>query len=111
MAEMPPSSPGRPVSRRLFRQREAGATALAEAPPPASKTARKKMISAAYRQVSEQLGNTPAVCRASYVDPRVVDRFEHGETVAHALRKADETEADRDTQKVLEAAVCQLLSA
>jgi hypothetical protein len=41
----------------------------------------------------------------------VVDRFEHGETVAHALRKADETEADRDTQKVLEAAVCQLLSA
>jgi DNA topoisomerase IB len=87
------------------------AAALAEAPPPASKTARKKVISAAYKQVSEQLGNTPAVCRASYVDPRVVDRFEHGETVAHALRKADETEADRDTQKVLEAAVCQLLSA
>jgi DNA topoisomerase IB len=87
------------------------AAALAEAPPPASKTARKKVISAAYKQVSEQLGNTPAVCRASYVDPRVVDRFENGETVAHALREADEAEADRDTQKVLEAAVCQLLSA
>ena len=87
------------------------AAALAEAPPPASKTARKKLISAAYKQVSEQLGNTPAVCRASYVDPRVVDRFENGETVAHALRDADEAEADRDAQKVLEAAVCQLLSA
>ncbi len=87
------------------------AAALAEAPPPVSKTARKKVISAAYRQVSEQLGNTPAVCKASYVDPRVVDRFEHGETVAHVLRTADEAEADRDTQKVLEAAVCQLLSA
>ena len=87
------------------------AAALAEAPPPGSRTARKKIVSAAYKQVSEQLGNTPAVCRASYVDPRVVDKFENGETVAHALREADEAEADRDTQKVLEAAVCQLLSA
>jgi len=87
------------------------AAALAEAPPPASKTARKKVISAAYKQVSEQLGNTPAVCKASYVDPRVVDRFENGETVAHVLRQADEAEADRDTQKLLEAAVCRLLSA
>ena len=87
------------------------AAALAEAAPPASKTARKRVISAAYKQVSEQLGNTPAVCKASYVDPRVVDRFENGETVAHVLRQADEAEADRDTQKLLEAAVCQLLSA
>ena len=87
------------------------AAALAEVPPPASKTARKRVISGAYKQVSEQLGNTPAVCKASYVDPRVVDRFENGETVAHVLRKADEAEADRDTQKVLEQAVCQLLSA
>jgi DNA topoisomerase IB len=69
------------------------------------------VITAAYKQVSEQLGNTPAVCKASYVDPRVVDRFENGETVAHVLREADEAEADRDTQKVLEAAVCELLSA
>ncbi len=81
------------------------AAALAEAAPPTSRTARKRVINAAYKQVSEQLGNTPAVCKASYVDPRVVDRFEDGETVAHVLRKADEAEADRDTQKVLEAAV------
>jgi len=92
------------------------AAALAEARPPASRTARKKTISAAYKKVSEQLGNTPAVCKASYVDPRVVDRFEDGETVAKALAAADEAlssggMADRDTQKVLEAAVCQLLTA
>jgi DNA topoisomerase IB len=87
------------------------AAALAEAPPPKSRTGRKKVVSAAYKQVAEQLGNTPAVCKASYVDPRVVDRFENGETVAHALRAADEAEATRDTQKVLEQAVCQLLSA
>ena len=63
------------------------AAVLAEEPPPKSRTARKKMVRAAYMQVSEQLGNTPAVCKASYVDPRVVDRFEHGETVADALRR------------------------
>jgi DNA topoisomerase IB len=86
------------------------AAALAEAPPPTTRTARKRLVTAAYKQVSEQLGNTPAVCKASYVDPRVVDRFENGETVAEALRRADDAEADRDSQKLLEAAVCQLLS-
>jgi DNA topoisomerase IB len=87
------------------------AARLAEAPPPTSRTARKRTVSAAYREVSEQLGNTPAVCKASYVDPRVVDRFEHGETVADALRTVDDAEGDRDVQRVLEQAVCRLLSA
>ena len=87
------------------------AAALAETPQPPTKTARKRMLKQAYERVSETLGNTPAVCKASYVDPRVVDRFEDGETVASALQQADEADADRDTQKVLEAAVCQLLSA
>ena len=87
------------------------AAKLAEVPPPTSRTARKKVVNAAYKQVSEQLGNTPAVCKASYVDPRVVDRFEHGETVAEALGEAEDAEADRDVQRVLEQAVCQLLSA
>lgn len=88
------------------------AAALAEAEPPRTKTARKKLISEAYRQVSEQLGNTPAVCKASYVDPRVVDKFENGETIREqVLERAEEADSDRDTQKVLEAAVCRLLSA
>jgi DNA topoisomerase IB len=87
------------------------AARLAEAAPPRSRTARKKVVSSAYKQVSEQLGNTPAVCKASYVDPRVVDRFENGETVADALRAAADADADRDAQRVLEQAVCRLLSA
>ncbi len=88
------------------------AAALAEAEPPTSRTGRKKLISGAYKQVSAQLGNTPAVCKSSYVDPRVVDKFENGETIRqHVLERAEEADADRDTQKVLEAAVCQLLSA
>ncbi|PWW23824.1 DNA topoisomerase IB [Geodermatophilus normandii] len=87
------------------------AAALAEQPPPRSRTARNKTIRAAYVRVSEQLGNTPAVCKASYVDPRVVDRYEHGETVAEALADVATAEDDREAQKVLEQAVCRLLSA
>jgi DNA topoisomerase-1 len=87
------------------------AATLAEARPPASRTARKKTVRAAYLRVSEQLGNTPAVCRASYVDPRVVDRYEHGETVADALRDVARARDDRSAQRVLEGAVCHLLTA
>jgi DNA topoisomerase IB len=87
------------------------AATLAEAPAPATKTARKRVIKQAYERVSETLGNTPAVCKASYVDPRVVDHFEQGDTVAHALREAAEADDDRTAQRVLEQAVCQMLTA
>jgi DNA topoisomerase IB len=86
------------------------ATALAETPMPRSRTARKKAVRAAYVAVSEQLGNTPAVCKASYVDPRVVDRYESGETIREAVEEAREAPDDRSAQRVLEAAVCSLLS-
>ena len=87
------------------------ATALAEEPPPKSRTGRKKAVRQAYVKVSEQLGNTPAVCKASYVDPRVVDHFDNGETIRDALDDAAAAEDDRTAQRVLEAAVCRLLSA
>jgi DNA topoisomerase IB len=87
------------------------ATTLAEAPPPGSRTARKRVLKDAYVAVSESLGNTPAVCKASYVDPRVVDRYEHGETIRDAVLEAGQAPDDRTRQRVLEAAVCQLLSA
>jgi DNA topoisomerase I len=105
---------GAEISAKDFRTWKATvlmAAALAETPKPATKTARKKAVRAAYVRVSEQLGNTPAVCRASYVDPRVVDHFENGETVVDALREAADAEADRDAQRTLEQAVCQMLSA
>jgi DNA topoisomerase-1 len=87
------------------------AATLAEVPPPASRTKRNKVVREAYVKVSEQLGNTPAVCKASYVDPRVVDRYEQGETIADALAKAATAEDDRTAQRTLEAGVCSLLSA
>ena len=87
------------------------AATLAETPAPASRTARRRAVRAAYVTVSEQLGNTPAVCKASYVDPRVVDRYEDGETIENAVEEADQAPDDRSAQRVLEAAVCSLLSA
>jgi DNA topoisomerase IB len=86
------------------------AAALAEAAPPTSRTARKRVVKAAYEGVSDHLGNTPAVCKASYVDPRVVDRFESGETIADALVEAARAPDDRTTQRVLEQAVCRMLT-
>ncbi|SDP34948.1 DNA topoisomerase IB [Klenkia soli] len=87
------------------------AVLLGEQPLPRSASGRTKAVRAAYRAVSDQLGNTPAVCRASYVDPRVVDRFEHGETVADALVEAAGAADDRERQRTVEAAVCRMLSA
>jgi DNA topoisomerase IB len=49
------------------------------------KSANKRMISAAVKEVSYYLGNTPAVARAAYIDPRVFDRFRDGYTIEHVL--------------------------
>ena len=46
-------------------------------------------VTAVVKEVAEYLGNTPAVCRASYIDPRVVDRFLEGTTIAGAIRGID----------------------
>jgi len=52
-----------------------------EETPPRSEAAAKRAITGAVKQVSEALGNTPAVCRASYIDPRVLDRYRDGTTI------------------------------
>ncbi|HET8592580.1 MAG TPA: DNA topoisomerase IB, partial [Solirubrobacterales bacterium] len=46
-----------------------------------TKAARNRAKRAAVRRTAQFLGNTPAVCRASYIDPRVFDRFDGGLTV------------------------------
>ena len=51
------------------------------APPAPTRTARTRAIAAAVRQTAESLGNTPAVCRASYIDPRLFDRYGSGWTL------------------------------
>lgn len=51
-------------------------------PPPTSARARRRALVAAIKETAEHLGNTPAVCRSSYVNPRVLDLFEEGRTIA-----------------------------
>jgi DNA topoisomerase IB len=42
---------------------------------------RHRTVVQAIARVAEYLGNTPAVCRSAYIDPRVLDRFENGEAI------------------------------
>ncbi len=82
----------------------------ADAPLAASKTARKRAVNRAVRGVSEMLGNTPAVARRSYIDPRVFDRYLSGWTIAGALGRLGEIDvADSRDRARLERAVLDLL--
>ena len=57
-----------------------GACALARCgyPDPPSARALRRSVAQAMRETSEILGNTPAVCRASYVSPGILAAFEKG---------------------------------
>ncbi len=59
------------------------AIALAEHGPPESDADGKKAIVAAMRRVGNELGNTPAVARSSYVSPAVTEQFLDGRTLEH----------------------------
>jgi DNA topoisomerase IB len=63
------------------------AVALAVSGPAAqvSGRARKRAVNRAVKEVAHYLGNTPAVARASYIDPRVFDRFDGGLTIGGVL--------------------------
>jgi DNA topoisomerase-1 len=54
----------------------------------AAKTSRKRAISRAINEVAHYLGNTPAVCRASYIDPRVFDAYRGGLVIRPVLEAA-----------------------
>ena len=74
-----------------------------------SRTARKRVLKGAIEEVAAYLDNTPAVCRSAYVDPRVIDRFESGETIRPVLDRAargNDGFADRER---IEAAVVALI--
>ncbi|MFL5822524.1 MAG: DNA topoisomerase IB [Solirubrobacteraceae bacterium] len=76
-----------------------------------TKAARKRAIDRAVKAVAELLGNTPAVARRSYIDPRVVDRYLSGWTIAGVLDRIPELNAADDRVRArLEAAVLDLLA-
>jgi DNA topoisomerase IB len=64
------------------------------------------------QEVGSYLGNTPAVCRSSYVDPRVVDRFHAGVTIKDSLEAigAETGPGQLSIQGAVEEAVLDLLS-
>jgi DNA topoisomerase IB len=75
-----------------------------------SPTARKRAIKRSFAEVAHYLGNTPAVCRASYIDPRVFDQYNGGLTIGGVLAQlGDHPLEDPSLQGPVEAAVLDLL--
>jgi DNA topoisomerase I len=85
------------------------AEAFAVAREPTSKTARRREEAAVMRAVSNQLGNTPAVVRRSYVDPRVVEAYEQGLTIASALRRARRKRNPEARREMIEQATVRMI--
>ncbi|WP_033216674.1 DNA topoisomerase IB [Kitasatospora phosalacinea] len=45
----------------------------------------RRAVARVVREVADHLGNTPAVCRASYINPRLLELYDRGVTIADAL--------------------------
>jgi len=76
-----------------------------------SQAASKRAIARVVREVAHYLGNTPAVARSSYIDPRVIDRYLAGRTIAPALDELVEGDllGDPETRHAIEATVIALI--
>ena len=84
------------------------AVALASSDEPGdTKASRKRAIKAAVEEVSGYLGNTPTIAKNSYIDPRVLDRYESGSTIAVDPRRYRTPER---RQAAVEKAVLALLA-
>jgi DNA topoisomerase IB len=85
------------------------AAALAGAEKPASETAAKRTINRAVKTVAAALGNTPAVCRRSYIDPRVLDRYRDGQTIDLGRQAAEKGTMSERTRQRIERQVLALI--
>jgi DNA topoisomerase-1 len=75
-----------------------------------TKGARARAKREAVKRVAHYLGNTPAVSRASYIDPRIFDRFDGGLTVGGVFERLPEDPADwPEIQGPIEEAVLDLI--
>ncbi|WCB95661.1 hypothetical protein DSM104299_04410 [Baekduia alba] len=107
---------GADVSAKDFRTW--GATVLASvgfavSPVPDTKTARKRAMARVVKEVAYYLGNTPAVARASYIDPRTFERYADGITIAGVIPDLAAADDDGDATAIqgdVEAAVLQMLT-
>ncbi len=85
------------------------AVALAGADGAHGRAAREREVKRAVKTVAAYLGNTPAVCRASYVDPRVIDRFHAGVTIAPVVDEGGPDLGKTRVRARVESAVLELL--
>ena len=109
------ASAGEDFSAKAFRTWNAtvlAAVALAVSGPAAngSKTKRKRAVTRAVKEVAHYLGNTPTVCRASYIDPRIFDRFDAGITISGALPEIGEEADLASIHGPIEEAVLELIA-
>ena len=74
-----------------------------------SETSSKRAVASVVQDVAEHLGNTPAVARSAYIDPRVVERFEQDDTVDHVLADVDIEDLEGGVPEEIEAAVLDLI--
>jgi DNA topoisomerase-1 len=103
---------GGPFTAKDFRTWNAtvlAAVALAGAKDTLGCGAREREVKQAIKTVAAFLGNTPAVCRASYVDPRVIDRFHAGVTIASAVGDSGPDLGKARVRARVESAVLELL--
>jgi DNA topoisomerase-1 len=88
----------------------AAVTLAAADRPSKAKNGRERVVTEAMREVSDALGNTPAVARRAYVDPRVVDRYLSGATIDIGQRSTVAFDKpDGRGRRKLELAVLDLL--
>jgi DNA topoisomerase-1 len=85
------------------------AAGLAAQEPAGSETGTKRIVAEVVRDVAEHLGNTPAVARSAYIDPRVVERFEAEDTVEEVLVDLEVDDLEQGIPEELEEAVLDLI--
>lgn len=84
------------------------AEAFVDADPPVDDKVIKRVETAVMREVAEALGNTPAVARSAYVDPRVVDAYREGLTIGATVRRAARVRDDK-RQAILDRSTARLI--
>lgn len=94
---------------RTWRGTVLAAVSLARAEDVTTARRRQAAVREAVKRVAADLGNTPAVSRASYIDPQVIDAFERGQTIPSDAAGPDEVTTRTDLAPA-ERAVLELLS-
>ncbi|WP_278261926.1 DNA topoisomerase IB [Nocardia sp. AG03] len=85
------------------------AEALARVDRPTGDRARRRVEREVIAEVAETLGNTSAVARDSYIDPRVLRAFDADSTIAAALTRAERRRSRDERRRIVDRAVIRLV--